>query len=246
MSLPIIDAKHLEFSWPNADSFKLSVDSLSIAKNEKIFIQGPSGCGKSTLLSLLSGVNLASSGKLKVLGATLGSLSASQRDQFRADHIGLIFQMFNLLPYLTTLENVMLACEFSQSRKKNALKHSSSIEQEAKRLLAHLEIANKNLLNKPVNQLSVGQQQRVAAARALIGSPEIIIADEPTSSLDADRCDAFMNLLLQEANACHSTLIFVSHDKGLTTHFDRALQLKEHNANNASTLVSLSDIEEVG
>lgn len=231
-----IEANNIEFSWPNS-AFKLLIEQLSVYKGEKIFIQGPSGCGKSTLMSLLGGVNIASTGKLSVFDTDLRSMSSSQRDQFRADHIGIIFQQFNLLPYLTTLENVLLACEFSSTRKKRALNKSLSLEQEAKRLLSRLEITDNHLLNKPVNHLSVGQQQRVAAARALIGSPEIVIADEPTSSLDANRCDAFMRLLIQETQACEATLFFVSHDERLKAHFDRSLTLSLNTTTKSASLM---------
>ena len=233
----IIEANNLEFNWPNS-TFKLLIEQLSVYQGDKIFIQGASGCGKSTLLSLLSGVNKASKGTLSVFDSELSSMSSGQRDRFRADHIGIIFQQFNLLPYLSTLENVLLACEFSPARKKRVLNKAKSLEQEAKRLLSHLEISGNTLLQKPVNQLSVGQQQRVAAARALIGSPEIIIADEPTSSLDADRCDAFMRLLIQETQACNASLLFVSHDERLQTHFDRSLKLYLDNTTNIATLIS--------
>lgn len=236
---PIIEANNITFNWPNSE-FKLLIKQLSVSKAEKIFIQGPSGCGKSTLLSLLCGVNLPNSGKLTIFNTDLNTLSSSQRDQFRADHIGIIFQQFNLLPYLTALENVLLACDFSPMRKQRILNKSLCVKQEAERLLSNLEISNKALLKKPINELSVGQQQRVAAARALIGSPEIIIADEPTSSLDAVRCNAFMKLLIEEAQACEATLLFVSHDERLRTHFDSSLTLCFNDVTNTANFISLS------
>ena len=149
--IPIIEANNIKYNWPNSD-FELSIKQLLVSKAEKVFIQGPSGCGKSTLLSLLSGINLSNRGMLTVLNTDLNTLSSSQRDQFRADHIGIIFQQFNLLPYLTALENVLLACEFSPVRKKRIFNKSLSVKQEALRLLSHLEISNKALLKKPINQ----------------------------------------------------------------------------------------------
>ena len=234
--IPVIDADNLEFSWPSSSAYKLFIDHLSVVKGEKVFIQGPSGCGKSTFLSLLAGVNLANKGSLNVLGTQVNTLSSSQRDKFRAEHIGYIFQQFNLLPYLNSIENVAIACAFSSIRKKRVLKTSVSVADEAKRLLSHLDISDEALLNMPVNQLSVGQQQRVAVARALIGSPEIIIADEPTSSLDADSCDAFMQLLIQEATTCNATLLFVSHDQRLKSFFDRSLTLTVDREQNSAYL----------
>lgn len=221
----IIDIRNLKFTWNDQADFEFSIADFQVVKGEKLFLQGPSGSGKTTLLSLLCGVTAANSGQLSLLSQNLTTMSAAKRDQFRADHIGVIFQMFNLIPYLSTIENVTLACHFSPLRTKKALQNSATIEDEARRLLTHLDMADDALLQKPVNQLSIGQQQRVAAARALMGAPEIIIADEPTSSLDADRCHGFLSLLFKECHDAGSTLIFVSHDMRLKHEFDRSVQL---------------------
>lgn len=147
------------------------------------------------------------------------------RDRFRADHIGFIFQMFNLIPYLSVVENVILSCGFSQRREEHAARETGSAKAEALRLLTQLDMAAPDILNRPVTGLSVGQQQRVAAARALIGAPELVIADEPTSALDADRRLAFIKLLFQECAREQATLVFVSHDATLAPMFDRAIEL---------------------
>ena len=152
-------------------------------------------------------------------------MSGAARDRFRADHIGYIHQMFNLVPYLSVLENVTLPCRFSRRRISRAQRHSPTASAEAQRLLAHLGLDSQRVLRKPVSELSVGQQQRVAAARALIGSPELIIADEPTSALDAANREAFIELLFNECDETGSTLLFVSHDASLGPMFDRAVQL---------------------
>ncbi|MDN3651633.1 ABC transporter ATP-binding protein [Thalassotalea ponticola] len=220
-----IDIHELQFRWSESADHLLAIDRLTIAQGEKVFLYGPSGSGKTTLLSLLCGINSVQSGQLTLLNTDLSLLTASQRDQFRADHLGVIFQMFNLIPYLTSIENVLLAVQFSASRKQNAIAKSGSLLNEAKRLLKHLDMADDTLLNKPVNQLSIGQQQRVAVARALMGSPKIIIADEPTSSLDAQRCEGFLQLLANECQALGATLIFVSHDLRLQHGFDRVFSL---------------------
>lgn len=192
-------------------------------------MQGPSGSGKSTLLSLLAGVVSPLEGTVRVLGQHLGALTGAARDRFRADHIGFIFQMFNLIPYLSVTENVCLPCGFSPRRWARAVQAGGSVEREAFRLLEHLDMAAPDVLCRPVTELSVGQQQRVAAARALIGAPEIVIADEPTSSLDADRRANFLDLLFRECMRENAVLIFVSHDASLAPLFDRAIHFNEIN-----------------
>lgn len=171
---------------------------------------------------------LPQAGSITVLGQLLSTLSAARRDTFRAEHIGFIFQMFNLIPYLSVVDNVLLPCRFSNRRKHNIETRSSSLKDEAMRLLDHLDL-HEEILQRPVTELSVGQQQRVAAARALIGGPELVIADEPTSSLDADRRAGFLQLLLQECAEQNTTLIFVSHDSSLEPFFDRGIRLGDIN-----------------
>ncbi|WNC67669.1 ABC transporter ATP-binding protein [Thalassotalea nanhaiensis] len=236
----IIDICDLKFAWHEQADFEFNIDKFTVHRGEKLFLRGPSGSGKTTLLSLLCGVISANSGQLNMLGQDLTKMSATKRDQFRADHIGVIFQMFNLIPYLTTIENVLLSCNFSPLRKKRALNNSPTLEAEALRLLSHLDMGDANLLHKPVNELSIGQQQRVAAARALMGAPEIIIADEPTSSLDADRCHSFLELLFKECNIAGSTLVFVSHDTRLTEDFDRTVMLNRATLEDQKDQVTIS------
>ncbi|MEO0981339.1 MAG: ATP-binding cassette domain-containing protein, partial [Pseudomonadota bacterium] len=195
-------------------------------RGERLFLRGPSGSGKSTLLGLIAGVAAPSAGRVHVLGRDMAKLGSAARDRMRADHLGVIFQMFNLLPYLSVAGNVALPCRFSARRRANV---GGSPEAEAKRLLARLGLEDPKLLARRALDLSVGQQQRVAAARALIGRPDIVIADEPTSALDADARDRFIELLSEEAAATGASLLFVSHDAALAGHFDRALDLAEIN-----------------
>ncbi|WP_068545733.1 ABC transporter ATP-binding protein [Thalassotalea crassostreae] len=238
----IIDISQLTFAWDSKADFQFQIDDFSVVQGEKLFLRGPSGSGKTTLLSLLSGVTAGQQGHLRILDNDLSKMTSSQRDQFRADHIGVIFQMFNLIPYLTTIENVLLSCHFSPLRKKRALQNSDSLDQEAIRLLSHLDMGDEHLLHKPVNELSIGQQQRVAAARALMGAPELIIADEPTSSLDADRCHSFLELLFKECEAAGSTLVFVSHDLRLKSDFDRSVALfRQKSATSIDTVSIVKD-----
>lgn len=223
----VLDGVH--FRWTVEGPTVLAIDRLEIQPGEQVFIEGPSGSGKSTLLSLLAGVAVPATGSVTVFGRQLHRMGSVQRDHFRADHIGYIFQMFNLIPYLSVIENVVLPCRFSRQRKVRATARAGSLHDEALRLLAHLDMADAELLGRPVNNLSVGQQQRVAAARALMGAPELLIADEPTSSLDADRREAFVRLLFDECRDAGSTLVFVSHDASLERLFGRTIRLGEIN-----------------
>lgn len=223
----IVDLRSLTYHWPGQPNV-LDIDAFSIAPGERLFLRGPSGSGKSTLLGLISGVLEASSGNLSVFDQDLTRLSGSGRDRLRADKMGVIFQLFNLVPYLSVVQNITLPCKFSKSRLA-AVKDAGGAETEAKRLLARLGIDDPEMLARRVTDLSIGQQQRVAAARALIGGPSLIIADEPTSALDADARDRFISLLIEEAASTGAALLFVSHDQSLAPHFERAVDLTELN-----------------
>ena len=209
------------FVWPGAAAPCIDIPELSVAAGERVFLHGPSGSGKSTLLSLIGGVVSPRAGRVEVLGQDLGALRASARDRVRAAHIGFVFQLFNLVPYLTALDNILLPCRFSPER---AGRVQGSPADEARRLVSRLDL-DPGLLSRPASQLSVGQQQRVAAARALIGRPGLIVADEPTSALDANRQQAFVDLLLAECEASGASLLFVSHDPRLAQHFSRQIDL---------------------
>ena len=229
-----VELRQVRFSWPGSAPAVLDIDHLRIAKAGRVFLFGPSGSGKSTLLSLIGGLLAPQSGTVRILDREFSSLSGAARDRFRADHIGFIFQMFNLIPYLSVVENVCLPCGFSARRRQRAMRDSESVEAEALRLLQRLDMGSGDVLRKPVRDLSVGQQQRVAAARALIGAPELIVADEPTSSLDADRRGAFLDLLFQECGRERSALIFVSHDPSIGARFDQIVRLADINVAAAS------------
>ncbi|MFO1321494.1 MAG: ABC transporter ATP-binding protein [Burkholderiales bacterium] len=222
--VPVVALSGVRFSWSGDRPAALSLDALHLRRGEHVFVQGPSGSGKSTLLSLLAGIATPQAGTVSVLGQDLSRLSAAARDRFRVDHLGVIFQMFNLIPYLPVLENVALPCRFSPARRARAEAQAGSVEAAARRLLSALDLGD-DVLGRPVTTLSVGQQQRVAAARSLIGNPALILADEPTSALDADRRDAFIDLLFRECAAAGATLIFVSHDRALSERFARVLSL---------------------
>ncbi len=221
----------LVYRWPRQPQPCLDIPALDIAAGEQVFLHGPSGSGKSTLLGLLGGVALPERGSLEVLGHEMTRLSGRARDRLRADSIGFLFQQFNLLPWLPAIDNVLLPCTFSARRRQRA----GNPREEAARLLTHLDLSP-NLWRQPAAELSVGQQQRVAAARALIGKPEILIADEPTSALDAPRQQIFVDLLLREATEAGAALLFVSHDERLAAHFDRKISLVDINRVSSAVL----------
>jgi len=224
----MIDVRGLRFTWPGAERDCVAIDSLTVPDGSSLFLYGPSGCGKSTLLGLMAGVLLPSDGSVSLMGTAWSTLSGARRDAFRADHVGYIFQQFNLLPYLSLLDNVLLPCRFSAVRRERSAKDGASPTAAAQHLLRQVGL-HESLWERPAAQLSVGQQQRVAAARALIGRPEVVIADEPTSALDAALRDGFMDLLLGECRASGSTLVFVSHDERLALRFDAQVSLAEIN-----------------
>ena len=219
---PALAVQGLRFRWPGADRDTLDIEALRVEAGETLFVRGPSGCGKSTLLSLLAGVLVAEPGQVLALGQDWAGLSSARRDRRRADHLGYIFQQFNLLPYLSVLDNVRLPLRFSVARA------ARCAPGQAEALLARTGLAERHW-RVPAGQLSIGQQQRVAAARALIGQPEIVIADEPTSALDEDLREAFMDLLLGACAEAGSALVFVSHDARLAARFARQVDLPQIN-----------------
>ncbi|OED45957.1 methionine ABC transporter ATP-binding protein [Endozoicomonas sp. (ex Bugula neritina AB1)] len=230
----IISLNDVLFCWQKHQPV-LNIPELNVFSGERVFIRGPSGSGKTTLLGLLGGVLTPDSGQITVMKQDLSQRSPTERDQFRAHHIGFIFQMFNLIPYLSVLDNITLPLSFSKQRLQNVMEKNNSIKDEVCRLLKSLKLTDSNILSRPVTELSIGQQQRVAAARALIGGPELIIADEPTSALDSETREAFIQLLFAECKAANSTLVFVSHDATLEPLFDRTLPLNEINLAAATT-----------
>lgn len=220
-----VQVRALRHTWPGASTPTLVIDTLDIEAGQTLFLRGPSGSGKSTLLALLAGVRVVDGddGEVRLLGVSWRAMSAAARDRHRADHLGYIFQQFNLLPYLSVIDNVRLPCRFSARRRQRAGSGA------AERLLERMGM-DASLWHHPAGELSVGQQQRVAAARALIGAPEVVLADEPTSALDEDLRDAFMTLLLERCAEAGSALVFVSHDARLATRFARRVDLPALNA----------------
>jgi putative ABC transport system ATP-binding protein len=217
---PILQLKDVRYRWPGQASFGLHVPDLTLARSETVLLLGESGSGKSTLLSLICGTILAGVGRVCVAGTDIAALSAGRRDRFRAEQIGLIFQQFNLLPFASVQDNILLPLRFAPERRKRL----SDPNAEATRLCHDLGLPE-GMMTVKAGTLSVGQQQRVAAARALIGMPPLIIADEPTSSLDAATQATFLELLFAQSRAHGTTLLMVSHDARLSSQFDRVIQM---------------------
>lgn len=220
-----VAVRDLRFRWSPNGPLVLDVPAFEVAAGEQVLLAGPSGSGKTSLLNLLGGVAAPEAGAIRILDTELTALAAPARDAFRADHVGVVFQMFNLVPYLSVMENVQLACMFSAARKARA----GDVAAAAAGLLDGLGLAAENFARRRVSELSIGQQQRVALARALIGDPGLIVADEPTSALDAANRDAFLELLTAACRRTGAALLFISHDAALAGRFDRRLDMTELN-----------------
>ena len=223
-----IHLSNIDFCWGSAkNDFRIRVKDFQLKKNESGILVGPSGAGKSTLLSILCGILSPQKGMTQILGENIENMSDSERDRFRANHMGIIFQQFNLVPYLSAIDNVLLPLHFSPTRRQASGKILSKTNAEAKRLLDALGINSKTLGIQKAATLSIGQQQRVAAARAFIGSPELIIADEPTSSLDEKNQTEFLEQLFKQKYATGTSLLMVSHNKNISKRFDRLIELEK-------------------
>ena len=219
MSAITINQLHFAYS----DTPVLQIESFDMALGERVFLSGPSGCGKSTLLNLLSGTLAQSDPRdsIQVLGQSLQVLTARESDQFRARNMGIVFQQFNLIGYLTVAQNIALSTEFHSCDKRQLLAQIPM-------LLNQLNLPE-HILNQTANSLSVGQQQRVAIARAMIHQPKLLIVDEPTSALDEATTDGFMDTLISMSDAAQMSVLFVSHDQRLARYFSRHVALNDIN-----------------
>ena len=222
MTEAVLNLSDVSYRWPGRAAFSLAVPSLTVAKGETVLLLGESGSGKSTLLSLICGTILPNSGEISIAGTDITTLSGGSRDMFRAEQIGVIFQQFNLLPFGSVTDNILLPLRFAPGRRQRA----GDAKKQAAKLCATLGLPE-SVLGAKSTALSVGQQQRVAVARALIGQPPIIIADEPTSALDANSQAAFLDLLFQQTQAHKTSLLMVSHDPRLGERFDRVIRMED-------------------
>ena len=216
-----IAIKNLSFAYKSAEGFGLSIPELHLSRGKTYLLLGPSGSGKSTFLNLLAGILRAQSGALHIADQDMMTVGASAIDRFRGEHIGFIFQSLNLIPWLTVKDNIALGLTFAPKRRQ-------SLEQDTLQAIENLVQAmniDAALLTSSAGQLSIGQQQRVAAARALIGAPDIILADEPSSALDDANTTAFFDLLMARLDRSRQMLLVVSHDTRLVDYFDEVLQI---------------------
>ena len=220
MTQNALSLRDVQFVWPGKDAFALHCPAFDAARGETILLLGESGSGKSTLLSLICGIVPPAHGQIMVDGTDIAILSAGARDRFRATHIGVIFQQFNLLPYAQVLDNILLPLRFAPDRRARAGDPVAAATQ-----LCRALGLGEGIIHRKASTLSVGQQQRIAVARALIGAPPLIIADEPTSALDASARDAFLDLLFNQVRQAGSTLLMVSHDRRLASRFDRVTRI---------------------
>ena len=203
----------------------LNLEHLALPAGSCTVLRGRSGSGKTTLLNLIAGVTLPTAGTIRVGNTDLFALSEARRDRFRAEHVGYVFQTFNLLSALSALENVMLAMMFADAVPKRLQRRRASD------LLARLGLAAR-LAHKPA-QLSRGEQQRVAIARALANSPPLVLADEPCASLDARTASEVMEIFLTVCRQDEKTLLLVSHDEAALGEADRVIDMAELNRTEA-------------
>lgn len=202
------------------DGFSMHVPTLAIRDGERLAIVGPSGCGKTTLLHLMAGIRLPVAGTIIVDDTEVSRLSDSARRRFRISSIGLVFQEFELLDYLTVRENILLPFRIHPS-----LRLSDEIEERVKALAESVGLSGK--LTRPIQRLSQGERQRVAICRALITKPRYILADEPTGNLDPSLKNHILDILFDVAAKESATLVMVTHDHSLLSRFDRVLPLGE-------------------
>ena len=218
----IVKIESLRFQWSKNNNFKIFVPKLEVGRGKKVLFLGESGSGKTTLLSLICGFLEPLSGSISINDKIISDLTSTNKDAYRSDNIGIIFQQFNLLPYANVIDNIILPLYFSKQRSKKVENKTNA----AMTLCDQLRLPE-SILNQKASNLSVGQQQRVAVARALIGSPSIIVADEPTSSLDTEAQELFLDLMFDQISKNSSTLLMVSHDKSLTNYFDQVIDINE-------------------
>jgi putative ABC transport system ATP-binding protein len=207
----MIKTKDLEFNYDNQVFFKFP--NINLKSNEDLLIIGSSGIGKTTLLHLLAGLLNSNSGSIELFGKELNQLSSHQLDRFRKNNIGIVFQRPHFVNSLTVKENLQLAQYIGNKKNNNRIDS----------ILKNLNILDKS--NKKTNLLSQGEKQRASIALAIVNSPKLILADEPTSSLDDSNCSNVIKLLKKQATEYGAQLIVITHDSRLKKHFNKSIEL---------------------
>jgi ABC-type lipoprotein export system ATPase subunit len=216
--LELIDVRK-SFQQPNGNQLPvLDIAEFRAAAGEQVVLVGRSGSGKTTLLHVIAGISRADSGRVKIDGWDITLLSEAERDRFRAEHIGYVFQTFNLLPGFSALENVLVAMRFARGHVDKA---------RAKQLLKRVGLEHRMSHKPPM--LSVGEQQRVAVARALANKPRLLLADEPTASVDAANQQAILDLIRETCQEENVTLLLVTHAPEVAQQFPRIEYLEKFN-----------------
>lgn len=207
----MLKTKDLEFSYDNQMFFKFQ--NIDLSSNENLLIIGESGVGKTTLMHLLAGLLKSNSGSIKLFDKELSQLSSHKLDKFRKNNIGIVFQRPHFVNSLTVKENLQLAQYIANKKDNNRIEN----------ILKNLNIFDKS--NKKTNQLSQGEKQRASIALAIVNSPKLILADEPTSSLDDNNCLKVIKLLKKQATDFGAQLIVITHDSRLKKHFKKSIEL---------------------
>lgn len=220
-SVAAVELNDLVFQFDAVVGPVLNIPYWKVVAGDRVFLQGQSGSGKSTLLALLAGLEVPSQGEISVFGESLSSMNTLERDRFRANHIGVVFQQFNLIPYLSVIDNILLAAQFGEYR-------DGSLLARAIELLDRVNL-DSSFWERRASELSIGQQQRVAIVRALINTPMLLLVDEPTSALDHENRDSFLALLLEILDESNCSMVFVSHDPTIGQHFEHRMVLSEIN-----------------
>lgn len=215
---PIVSVSDAHYNFPGSDQLTLCVPSMTIAPQQHTAIRGPSGCGKTTLLRLIAGVLLPDRGTVHTLGKQTSSMSPRSLARQRLRSIGMVFQSFALLEYLSAFENILLTARLGRLDLRHARTHARDLASRA---------GIEHTLHRRPDRLSQGERQRIAICRALVTKPRLVVCDEPTGNLDPSRSQEIIDLVISEADTLGATVVTVTHDHGILDRFDRILDLSQ-------------------